>query len=363
MNLTKPRLDQFKITGSTVGDVYFPQTKLLLPFDGTNGATTTSDSSNDNRTVTFYGTAQLSTAQSKFGGSSLLLDGNSDYLTAPHVSADIATELTLEAWFKTSSSAYQTIVGTYQQAQPGNGAGCFIQINAGTPNGGVHGALAIYSSSGGYADGNWHHIALTRNASNLVTLWVDGVSKVTGTDSRALPATSFYIGKLNDSSAFRYFDGYLDDVRWTPLVCRYTSAFTPPTTAHLTSAGDVNKQIIVNSSADGVAIGTGGINQARIAKAWVNFNGTGTVATRDSYNVSSVTDNGTGDYSVNFSVALGDANYSAVASGNAQGGGYDDARQGPGVRNVSLSQVKLYCGFDNGTATDWTYVNCIVFGN
>jgi hypothetical protein len=45
------------------------------------------------------------------------------------------------------------------------------------------------------------------------------------------------------------------------------------------------------------------------AKAWVNFNGTGTVAIRASYNVSSITDNGTGDYTVNFTNALVDANY------------------------------------------------------
>jgi hypothetical protein len=51
------------------------------------------------------------------------------------------------------------------------------------------------------------------------------------------------------------------------------------------------------------------------AKAWVNFNGTGTVAIRASYNVSSITDNGTGDYTVNFTNALSDANYSVA--GNA----------------------------------------------
>jgi len=46
------------------------------------------------------------------------------------------------------------------------------------------------------------------------------------------------------------------------------------------------------------------------AKAWVNFNGTGTVAIRAAFNVSSITDNGTGDYTVNFTTAMVDANYS-----------------------------------------------------
>ena len=47
-------------------------------------------------------------------------------------------------------------------------------------------------------------------------------------------------------------------------------------------------------------------------KAWVNFNGTGTMAIRASYNVSSITDNGTGDYTVNFTTAMPDANYAVI---------------------------------------------------
>ena len=52
------------------------------------------------------------------------------------------------------------------------------------------------------------------------------------------------------------------------------------------------------------------------AKAWVNFNGTGTIAARDSFNVASLTDNGTGNYTVTFSNAFGAADYASVASGN-----------------------------------------------
>lgn len=50
-------------------------------------------------------------------------------------------------------------------------------------------------------------------------------------------------------------------------------------------------------------------------RAWVNFNGQGTVAIRASGNVSSITDNGTGDYTVNFTTAMSDANYAAVVGG------------------------------------------------
>ena len=56
-----------------------------------------------------------------------------------------------------------------------------------------------------------------------------------------------------------------------------------------------------------------------LAKAWVNFNGTGTVAIRASLNVSSITDNGTGLYQVNFTNALADANFAVVITGGGQG--------------------------------------------
>lgn len=51
------------------------------------------------------------------------------------------------------------------------------------------------------------------------------------------------------------------------------------------------------------------------AKAWVNFNGTGTVAIRSSFNVTSITDNGVGIYTVNFTTAMADANYATIGTG------------------------------------------------
>jgi hypothetical protein len=61
-------------------------------------------------------------------------------------------------------------------------------------------------------------------------------------------------------------------------------------------------------------VSTSTANVINGAKAWVNFNGTGTVAIRASYNVSSITDNGTGDYTVNFTNAFADANYAVVST-------------------------------------------------
>ena len=54
--------------------------------------------------------------------------------------------------------------------------------------------------------------------------------------------------------------------------------------------------------------------EVQLCKAWVNFDGTGTVAIKSSYNVSSITDNGTGLYEVNFTIAMADVNYAGLAS-------------------------------------------------
>lgn len=59
------------------------------------------------------------------------------------------------------------------------------------------------------------------------------------------------------------------------------------------------------------------------AKAWVNFNGTGTVAIRAAGNVSSITDNGTGNYTVNFTTAMPDANYCVTQMLSAQASNND----------------------------------------
>ena len=81
------------------------------------------------------------------------------------------------------------------------------------------------------------------------------------------------------------------------------------------SAGGLPDDCITTADIAANAVTTAklGTNDASgLAKAWVNWNGTGTVAIRASFNVSSITDNGTGDYTVNFTTAITDANYSAV---------------------------------------------------
>ena len=86
------------------------------------------------------------------------------------------------------------------------------------------------------------------------------------------------------------------------------------TTPDLTSTDDItaNSSAVLTSASLPTALNATGSAPIYAARAWVNFNGTGTVAIRASGNVSSITDNGTGDYTVNYTTAMPDANY-AVA--------------------------------------------------
>ena len=93
------------------------------------------------------------------------------------------------------------------------------------------------------------------------------------------------------------------------------------------------------------------------AKAWVNFNGTGTVAIRRAFNVSSITDNGTGDYSVNFTTAMSDANYSAIGSGGDGGNGVRSI--GATTYTTSLFRFPVR-NPDNGLA-DPVFTNVTIF--
>ena len=96
------------------------------------------------------------------------------------------------------------------------------------------------------------------------------------------------------------------------------------------------------------------------AKAWVNFNGTGTVAIRASGNVTSITDNGTGDYTVNFTNAMSDANYSTVyTTGEVSGANY----WGPiaYTNTQSTSGVRVRNNFATGTFYDASTNNIAVF--
>ena len=386
MNITKPRLDQFKITGSTVGDVNFPYVKWLSPFDGTNGATSTTDESDINATVTFQGSSTISTAQSKFGGSSLYSPNANPagvYVAGAGSTIDLTADFTFEWWFhriQVSLSNNQMVGPIYGQASTTTCAskGLLIGYKSST----YADQSAIYCSSNGSSwdvasnvalgagslgtVGQWVHMAMVRSGSDW-SYYVDGTRTYTGSlgsSTISAPGTNIVLGKSWDAES--QMEGYWDDFRISVGLARYTGAsFTVPTTAHLTSAGDVNKHIVVNSDADGVAIGTGGISQARIAKAWVNFNGTSTVAIRESYNISSLADRGTGLYSLNLSTALSSVECAGAGSATDQDSGTDSTQRNRMVTIIPESTSLVYVNsFDtSGSADDVEIATAIIFGS
>lgn len=99
---------------------------------------------------------------------------------------------------------------------------------------------------------------------------------------------------------------------------------------------------------------------SRTAKAWVNFNGTGTVAIRASFNVSSITDNGTGDYTVNLTTAMSDANYSFLATSN-DGGTARFSFAAISASGLTASSARFVnCG-DDGVVRDQAIVCAAIF--
>jgi len=105
------------------------------------------------------------------------------------------------------------------------------------------------------------------------------------------------------------------------------------------------------------------------AKAWVNFNGTGTVAVRDNFNVSSITDNGTGDYTVNFSSSFGNANYNLSAATKWQSGQEGFILSHNTNTTVTASAIRLINGVPGTnlstalTPRDETYIFALFHGD
>ena len=107
--------------------------------------------------------------------------------------------------------------------------------------------------------------------------------------------------------------------------------------------------------------GYGSVATAYGCRAWVNFNGTGTVAIRASGNVTSITDNGTGDYTVNFTTAMPDVNYATLLDSITVFNGTAGAYQSSGYSTGSV-RIGLFGGVNSGgSAYDGSIVSVAVF--
>ena len=235
----------------------YTNTVLLLHGDGTNGSTNIVDSSKvagSPKTVTAVGNAQISTAQSKFGGSSIAFDGNGDYLTVPNSSAwNFGTgDLTIEAWvYIAGNSALDpdnVRVGSICNTWTGGAQiiGWFFIVvgNATTTGTGLQ--FSTWAAGNNATNevafttitqNTWNHVAVSIS-SGTRRLFLNGTlltSSTTTFGTGSIPAESYgsplRVGNTQHPGYKWDLNGYIDDLRITKGVARYTANFTPPTLA------------------------------------------------------------------------------------------------------------------------------------
>jgi hypothetical protein len=176
---------------------------------------------------------------------------------------------------------------------------------------------------------------------------LDGVTALSGSDGILVTGTAGTDGQVAQWNA----DG--DVVGYTiPTAVQATWEAGTDTTDALVSPAKVKAASLSLFNASGSA-------PVYACRAWVNFNGTGTVAIRESGNVSSITDNGTGDYTVNFTTAMPDANYciSGTMSGNGAGSG---SHLSPLDSGVATGSVRVFDARGAG-AVDRPVVSVAIF--
>jgi len=216
---------------SNTWDTY---TKLMLHGDGVDESTTITDEIG--KTVTVVGNTQIDTGAKKLGSGSILFDGTGDYLTLAN-SADWAfdADFCVDFWgswhAKTSIRAVFTggaSTMTYTGWQIYTISGTIV-FSANT-SGGAAEATAYMARTFDPTLDNFYHIAVTR-ASGVMRIFVDGVQiGATYSNSTAFDfAGTLYIGTFTDGGAI---DGWLDEVRVSKGISRYTADFTAPTAAY-----------------------------------------------------------------------------------------------------------------------------------
>jgi hypothetical protein len=182
------------------------------------------------KTITANGNAKLSIAEKKFGTASLALDGTGDYASvATNSDFGYGTEdFTIEMWVYRTVSGITQVLLDQRTANPTNYAPV-IFINTSNALQYNDGAASVITGATTVPLNAWSHVALSRNGTST-RLFLNGVQQgSTYTDTRNYIATPLTIGARFNN--IQNFTGYIDDVRISKGVARYTSNFTAPTAA------------------------------------------------------------------------------------------------------------------------------------
>lgn len=182
------------------------------------------------------GDAKISTTQSKFGGSSIYLDGTGDYLvTAPNMTNNLGTgDFTIEAWvYLTSGSTYQFFIGSSDNASGYMMIGINVPLSPTSTiaigRSGINWPVQ-FGAGTTITSNTWTHIAITRSGTTN-RAFINGTqlgSNVTDSTSWSFPSNTMWIGMQSGGTSF---NGYIDDLRITNGYARYTTNFTPSSSA------------------------------------------------------------------------------------------------------------------------------------
>lgn len=207
-------------------------TNTSLLVNGTNAGIVDSSTDNDLETV---GNAQISTSVKKFGTGSIAFDGSGDYLVAPSSTAfDLGSgDFTIECWFNANSFAAPFgLISRYAVTAGVSAYGWLIQVRSSTSIRLLRGNDLYFDSTvSTMSTGTWYHVAAVRNGSTF-TLYLNGtqVGQATGVSNFTdASSTTLQIGRTH--TVTDDMNGYIDDIRITKGVARYTANFTPPTAA------------------------------------------------------------------------------------------------------------------------------------
>ena len=210
------------------GDPHFDKVSLLLHFDGADGGTTFADSSTVPKTLTVHGNAKISTAHERFGGSSGHFPGAStDYAVVP-TSTDFAFgtgDFTIEAWIYIPSGIAGGYAAICDIRSTSSGAGATLfKLNSARQLG--YYFAGEVNTTEAVPIAQWTHVSLCR-ASGVSRIFINGIASASTTDTDKKVPNHCYIGGVHDG-AHPAFSGYIDDLRITKGVARYTTNFAPP---------------------------------------------------------------------------------------------------------------------------------------
>lgn len=218
------------ITGSEktpVDRIGIQNVSLLLHGNGINGSTTFTDSSPLPKIVTPLGNAQISTAVADpFGNSAkgvIAFDGSSR-ISIPSASDSLlgTGDFTIELWLRPSLVNVAVFVDARVSSPSGSDVFALLTRSSGTCE------IFPATSGGGSVSANtWYHIAMCRTA-NFYRIFIDGISVATGTNTTSIAAAAPLTFGANTAGG-NPFTGYMDEIRVTRNIARYSANFTPPT--------------------------------------------------------------------------------------------------------------------------------------